>query len=124
MQARFIIIDGQPVEVSEEVYRAFKRPAWAERKRRKVKKAHEISLDAYGGDAAGMTPSFEDGLLDSIALDSALLSLTADERNLIESLFFKAMTEREYAVKIGIAQKNVNARKQRALEKLKKFLAG
>ena len=30
----YILIDGEKVPVSEEVYRAFKRPAWTERKRR------------------------------------------------------------------------------------------
>ena len=32
-QPRFIDLDGQQISVSEEVYRAYKRPAWAERKR-------------------------------------------------------------------------------------------
>lgn len=124
MEKRFITIDGQPVEVSEEVYRAFKRPAWAERKRRQVRKDHEVSLEAYGADAAGETPPFEDRLIESMMLERAIASLTDDERDLIDALFFEGMTEREYAAKIGIAQKNVNARKQRILEKLKTFLAG
>ena len=53
-----------------------------------------------------------------------MASLTDEERSLIDALFFVGMTEREYAARIGIAQKNVNARKQRVLEKLKTFFAG
>jgi hypothetical protein len=38
---RFITIDGVDVTVTEEVYRAYKRPAWAERKRRQVRRKKE-----------------------------------------------------------------------------------
>ena len=124
MEKRYITIDGQPVEVSEDVYRAFKRPAWTERKRRQVRKDYEVSLEAYGVEAAGETPPFEDSLIGSLMLEQALVSLTDDERDLIGALFFDGLTEREYAAKIGIAQKNVNARKQRVLGKLKIFFAG
>ncbi len=121
MQTRIIYIDEQPIEVTEEVYRAFKRPAWAERKRRLVRRKHEVSLETYG--AAIVAPDFEDRLLDSLALKDALSSLAPAERDLIEALFYIGMTEREYAAKIGISQKNVNARKQRILGKLRAFLA-
>ncbi len=121
MQTRIIYIDEQPIEVSEEVYRAFKRPAWAERKRRIVRRKHEISLEVYGGKI--VAPDFEDRLLDSLALKDALSSLAPTERDLIDALFYAGMTEREYASQIGISQKNVNTRKQRILDKLRAFLA-
>lgn len=34
---RFIKINGKEIPVSEDVYFAYKRPAWAERKRREVR---------------------------------------------------------------------------------------
>jgi RNA polymerase sigma factor (sigma-70 family) len=40
---RFIKIDGEQIPVTEEVYRAYKRPAWAERKRKERTKRCVIS---------------------------------------------------------------------------------
>ena len=41
-QQRYIEIEGQQIPVTEEVYRAYKRPAWAEHKRqeREIGRAH------------------------------------------------------------------------------------
>jgi DNA-directed RNA polymerase specialized sigma24 family protein len=47
-QQRYIEIDGQQIPVTEEVYRAYKRPAWAEHKRMERKKRCVIS-DGRGG---------------------------------------------------------------------------
>ena len=38
----FIVIDGEKVPISEEVYRAFKRPLWTERKRRQVRPMQHV----------------------------------------------------------------------------------
>ena len=72
MEKRFITIEGPPVEVSEDVYRAFKRPAWTERKRRQVRKDHEVSLESYGEETAGWTPPFEDALIDGLMLEETM----------------------------------------------------
>jgi len=45
--------------------------------------------------------------------------LNGDERALIDALFFKGLTEQEYALKIGITQQAVNKRKQKILAMLK-----
>lgn len=45
---RYIEIDGQQTPVTEEVYRAYKRPAWAEHKRKEREKRCVIS-DGRGG---------------------------------------------------------------------------
>lgn len=47
--------------------------------------------------------------------------LNSDERALIDSLFFKGLTEREYATRIGLSQKTINKHKHQALRKLRKF---
>lgn len=45
---RYITINGEKIYVCEEVYRAYKQPAWVERKRRERKKRCAIS-DGRGG---------------------------------------------------------------------------
>ena len=118
----FIKIDDQPIEVSEEVYRAYKRPAWTERKRREVRAEHELSFDLMGDAAIASASLLEDAVVNSLALREALAELTADERALVDALFFEGLTEREYAARMGIAQKNINKKKQRVLLTLKNFL--
>ena len=124
----YIQIDGEKVPVSEEVYRAFKRPAWTEHKRRMVRAKHELSFEVFvegGFDIPADDPLVEEIVTDRLQLDmlmSALSSLTADERNLIDALFFKGKSEREVASESGISQQAVHKKKRRILEKLKHLL--
>ena len=123
----FIVIDGEQVPVSEEVYRAFKRPAWAERKRRQVRAEHERSLEQFAED--GFDIPSDDALVDEIVADkqlldllmSALSKLTAEERSLIDALFYEDKSERELAKETGTPQKTINNRKRAILKKLRKF---
>ncbi|MGR6837021.1 hypothetical protein [Syntrophomonas erecta] len=48
----YLTIDGQEVKVSEEVYRAYKRPIWAEHKRKEREKRCIIS-DGVSGKLKG-----------------------------------------------------------------------
>ncbi|MCL2343593.1 MAG: sigma-70 family RNA polymerase sigma factor [Firmicutes bacterium] len=116
----YVQIDGQPVEVTEEVYRAFKRPMWAERKRRTVRAEHELSLDAFL--EAGFEFPDERADADNLALYDALATLTEDERKIIVDLFFVGKSEREVARDLGLTQNTVNYHKKRILEKLRKIL--
>lgn len=52
----FIELNGRQIPVSKEVYDAFKRPAWKERKRRQVRAEKELSLEAFS-DAGFEIPS-------------------------------------------------------------------
>jgi RNA polymerase sigma factor (sigma-70 family) len=123
----FVVIDGENVPVSEEVYRAFKRPLWAERKRRQVRAEWELSLDALMGE--GLEFQSDDKLVDEIVEDkllldmlmAALAELTDNERGLIDALFFDEKSERELSKETGVPQKTINNRKQAILKKLKKF---
>lgn len=56
-------------------------------------------------------------------LRNALNSLTQEERMLINMLYFvePRLSERQAAQVLGIAQKNVNARKKKIFEKIKSF---
>lgn len=124
----YIIINGEKVQVTEEVYRAFKRPAWTERKRREVRADMERSLDVFLND--GFDIPSDDALVDEIVEDKLLLDmlltaleeLTADERSLIDALFYQEKSEREVANQNGISHQAVHKKKARILEKLKKLL--
>lgn len=124
-----IIIDGEKVPVTEEVYRAFKRPAWAERKRRKVRADHERSLEAFmdeGQDISSGDPLVDEIVEDKLMLDmlfAALAELTDDERGLIEALFYQERSEREAAQDLGVPQTTLNYRKKKILKWLKEKLS-
>ena len=123
-----ITIDGVQVPVSEEVYYAFKRPAWKELKRREVRSEKERSLEAFIDD--GFDIPSEQALVDEIVADkllldellSALEELTEDERRLIDALFYQDTSEREVARELGIAQTTLNYQKTCILKWLKKKL--
>ena len=55
-------------------------------------------------------------------LRAALLLLTAEEKELIDALFYQEMSEREYAQQIGLSQKGVNKRRHKILSKLRKIM--
>lgn len=55
-------------------------------------------------------------------LRECLPMLKSEEWELIDALFFRELTEREYAAEKGIYHNAVHKRKRRILEKLKRFL--
>ena len=124
----FIELNGRQIPVSKEVYYAFKRPAWKERKRSQVRAEKELSLEAFA-DAGFEIPSGE-VLVDEIVEDKLLLDmlskalseLTEEERVLIDELFFNDKSEREIAREIGVSQPAIHKRRNRILEKLKKLM--
>jgi len=124
----YIELNGKQIPVSEEVYYAFKRPAWRERKRRQVRSENELSLETLSDD--GFEVSDETALVDEIVEDKLLLDmlmealseLTEDERFLIDALFYKNRSEREVAASSCISQQAVNKRKKKILTKLRDIL--
>ncbi|MGI6748303.1 MAG: sigma-70 family RNA polymerase sigma factor [Anaerovoracaceae bacterium] len=118
----FIEINGRQIPVSKEVYYAFKRPAWRERKRRQVRAEKELSLEAFA-DAGFEIPSGQ-ALVDEIVEDKLLLDmlskalseLTDEERFLIDELFFNDKSEREIAREAGVSQPAIHKRRNRILE--------
>jgi RNA polymerase sigma factor (sigma-70 family) len=123
-----IELNGRQIPVSKEVYDAFKRPAWKERKRSQVRKEKELSLEAFA-DAGFEIPSGE-ALVDEIVEDKLLLDmlfkalseLTDDERFLIDEMFFNDKSEREIAQEIGLSKTGVHKQKEKILSKLKNLL--
>jgi RNA polymerase sigma factor (sigma-70 family) len=122
----FITIKGQRIPVSEEVYFAYKRPAWRERKRRQAWNDREISLDALMefdmdlGDPIAML-AYE-VVEDQIVLDTLMAVLSEKERALIQALIIDRKTEQAVADETGIPRKTISNRKKRLLEKMRKFL--
>ena len=146
----YIKIDGKKIYVTEEVYRAYKRPAWAEHKRKEREKRCIIS-DGKGrtkrctedcskcgkqrtGSALSLERFKEEGfeitdpidiaelIADKLLLEelyAALKELDPEEHSLIDALFFKNRTERDYATDIGLKRQSVNKRKKIILEKLR-----
>ncbi|KXG77103.1 RNA polymerase sigma factor [Thermotalea metallivorans] len=123
-----IKLNGKLIPVTEEVYYAFKRPAWKERKRRQVRAEKELSLEAFA-DAGFEIPSGQ-ALVDEIVEDKLLLDmlfralseLTEDERFLINELFFNDKSEREVAKEIGRSKTGIHKQKEKILSKLRNLL--
>lgn len=124
----FIELNGRQIPVSKEVYYAFKRPAWRERKRRQVRAEKELSLEAFA-DAGFEIPSGQ-VLVDEIVEDKLLLDmlfkaleeLADDERFLINELFFNDKSEREVAKEIGRSKTGIHKQKEKILSKLRNLL--
>ena len=127
----YILVDDEKVPVSEEVYRAFKRPAWAEKKRRQREQENgttPLSLDSLT--EAGFDIPSGDTLVDEIVEDkllldmlfAALAELTDDERGLIDALFYQEKSEREVARELEIPRNTFVYRKDKILSKLKNIL--
>ena len=141
-----IWVNGQLIEVSEEVYAAYMQ---GDRKMRyfesdlkterifldengqiiRVVPSREDSLDRLMDDSAGqfadLHESVEETVLRKISIEhihAALTQLTGKERQLIDILYFQELTERDAAAMLGISQPAVHKQKNRILKKLKIFL--
>ena len=147
-QQRYIEIDGQQIPVSEEVYRAYKRPAWAEHKHKEREKrcrdengnrctgdcsncnnqrtGSVLSLDKFidegfeVADTVDLTELIADKVLYE-ELYAALEELDPDNRRIME-LFSIGKTEREIATDIGLSQKAINKRKNKLFSQLRERL--
>jgi len=123
-----IKVNGKEISVNEEVYYAFKRPAWKERKRRQVREEKELSLEAFA-DAGFEIPSGQ-ALVDEIVEDKLLLDmlskalseLTEDERVLIDELFYNGKSERELSKETCVPRKTLAYRRTKVLEKLRRLI--
>ena len=145
-EKRKLWIDGQFIEVTEEVYRVYMQ---GDRKMRyfetdlKIERtildengrvqqiipSREVSLDRLVEDNARQfedtRESVEDAVLRKLAEDDlrrALTKLTDEEYALVYALFYEGRTERDYAKELGVSQVAVHKRKQRILKKLKEIL--
>lgn len=146
---RYIEIDGQQIPVTEEVYRAYKRPLWAEHKRKEREKRCVISDGKGGtkrcagdcsncdkprtGSVLSLDKFTEDGFEVADPVDIA--ELVADkllfeelytaleeldpDNRRIMELFSIGKSEREIASDIGLSQKAINKRKKKLFAQLR-----
>ena len=137
--ANVITIDGQDIEVSADIFDAYSQ---ADRRERYLLEEQSVgkllSLEQMEADdllpadvGAETAPSAEEETLaheehqelaqQKQILLMALLSLDDRDRELINALFFDAVSTRAYARQIGITQRAVIKRRGRILRDLKKF---
>jgi len=149
---RYIPIDEQQIPVTEESYRAYKRPAWAERKRIEREKRCVISNGRGGtkrctgdcskcdkqrtGSVLSLDKFAEDGfdVADTIDISElvadkllfeelyAALEELDPENRRIMKLYAVGKSEREIADAIGLSQKSINNRKKKLFALLQKRL--
>jgi len=125
----YIKIKGFPIPVTEEIYRAYKRPVWREKKNKEVRAEREISYDFMT--EIGREPEDKSQeRIDKIVVDKvfsefiskklyeALDELDEEERFLIDERFFKNKSERQIGIETGIAQTTINYQKNKILKKL------
>jgi len=136
---RVITVDGVDVEVSEEVFLAYSQADRRERYIKESERGKVVSLDRLLADGAplqklGIEPiesaedatiAFEDELefarLLSL-LPEALIELRDEDRKLIEALYIKGVSAREYARQHNVYHRAVIYRRDRVLEKLRNRL--
>ena len=148
----YIPIDGQQVPVTENVYRANKRPDWAEHKRKEREKRCIVSNERGGtkhctddcskcgkqrtGGILSLDKFTEDGFEVADSMD--ISELVADkllfeelcvaleeldpDNRRIMKLFAIGKSEREIAADIGLSQKAINKRKTKLFAKLRERL--
>ena len=147
-----LTIDNQVIEVKEEVYRAYKQPLWAERKREEREKhciisngkggtkrctadcsvcdkqrtGSVLSLDKFTDDGFDVSDDINiaDILLDKMLLEELFKALEEldPENRLIIDLFSIGKSEREISANVGLSQKTINKRKAKLFEQLKERL--
>ena len=119
------------MEVSEQDYQFFSKERERTRYLKKRSVEFEISYDAL------TTEMFngEDSLVDEeccveekveqklllVILQEAIKVLSEDERKLLEILYQEGKSERDAAAQEGVSQVAIHKRKQRILDKLKKY---
>lgn len=127
-------VNGEMIEVSEEVYRGFYKEKNHEDYIAKKDKNHNIvsynALDTETHIGEAIMPDLianspEDQLLANelvAQLHRCLAILPRAERQLIEAIYFDGKSETEYAAELKISQPGVSRRRKKILSKIRKLL--
>lgn len=130
--AFFISSCGVLMEVSQEFYKDYYKERRRERYLEELDAEHIISYhsldnEEFCGEDILIDPN--EDVTEQVTrklmiekLRSVLSYLSDEERQLIEALFFKDYSEREWSRETGIPQRTICYRKNVILKKLKKFL--
>lgn len=129
----FLPLHGMLMEVAEDEYRTFYKNVRRQKYLQELSTANGdfsydmLTTDDFNGQdiLVDEEQDVEETVVKNIMLDKledCLSLLSTEEKKLIQMIFFDELTEREIAAKQGISQVAVHKRKQRVLNKLKKFL--
>ena len=123
------------IEASQEIYDAYMRTFWNIHDNNESFFAHEIQFSQLiGGNESAyenfrefitkQDPTFEEAVKNTYIekVLEAVKKLKGSDRELIEIIYFKNMTERECAKYYGISCKNIHKKKVRILSKLYKLI--
>lgn len=127
--------ETKDIEVTEDVYHAYRRSGWNIKDNNHSFYAHEIQISGLIGGEDGNCENFREFKTDSDdleqqvivqlnkeALHKVLSTLSDEERQLIMAIYFYGKTERAYAAEINVSQQAVNKRKRLILKKLQNLL--
>lgn len=127
---------NEEVEVTHEVYHAYRRTGWGIENNDTSFFAHEIQMSGLIGGEKGAYENFKEfidtenipdntvlKIMEIDALRKALSVLSDADNELVQALFYDGLTEQEYAVQVGISQQMISRKKQRILKSLKKLLS-
>ncbi len=130
----YLYVDGEPVEVSSEVYHVFYGMKDREKEQERKKNRNAVlSYDALDGKGKTGRELFSDlhtpGLDELLIaaemrqkLKNALASLPRNERELIEAIYLEEIPVSAYADKIGWSISGVNKKRVRILSKLRSIM--
>ena len=134
----YLYIDGQAVPVSEQVYRVYQH---YERKEEYF--SYDLKTQKFQKESASFLPSREDSYerllekdkqfasfgqsmeeqaVSSVWLEELLQHLSADEKIILQKLYFEDKSERIVSMELGISKTALHQRKVKLLQKLKKIL--
>jgi len=132
---KYIIkIQGDLIEVSEDVYYAYFRMERQERWQEEKKQEHDVvSYDALDNEetvGAEAIPDMAAPSMEELAISNelnerlhyAVAALPKAERDLIRAIYFEGQTEEDFGKRIGMSQTGISYRRRKILSKLKLFL--
>ncbi len=129
-----IKIQGNLIEVSEDVYYAYFRMDRQERWQEEKKQDHDVvSYDALdNGETVGAeaiqdmnSPGMEELVIANELkerLHNIVAALPKPERELIQAIYFEDIPVSDYAKRVGLSHRGINKQRKRILSKLKRLL--
>ena len=130
----FIPIEGKLIEVKKEVYvnyyRMDRRERYLEERDRDNGVVSYNTIDSQGIEGESGLQDMVTETMETIALANefrnqlhrCIAALPKAERELIYAIYYKGMTEAEYASKANMTQSGISRRRKKTLSKLKKLL--
>lgn len=127
----YIYVQGEQIAVSHDIYKAYYKEYDHESYLDKRSRKREISFDLLQEQGCAIkytamsNHSLEDWMMEQeriVHLYEALGQLDAEERWLVEKLYFNEYPEKRVAFILGVSRQAVNKRKQKILQKLRDIL--